>query len=407
MPAAKVHEAIAKKINVDYNMDDILLRLGSIAPDCWRNADTYSGIKSKHVAHFWNFKIKDGQANNYKEFYLKYYDKLDNPFYFGYLLHLITDQYWKSNIDPIYFENKKCKLKDGRIVDNIDHFGYYEELKMQKMLASKYNLGELPINKEDIPNFDVNIDEINLSGLFGDHGTIKFVNGSLDTSKADEEPLLYDFNTFEQHIDDTVNFIKKELINLGELKEDNDKRIKIAVDIDDTLLRTKELEDHYWKEFLANNPDVDPNQEYTWGNPILTKFWDEYREKMAFGKVNDHAPEALIKLIDSGCKVDLLSTRPLYKYAHLKQRLVDYFEELNINYNYLYIGLHSKIEFLQEHKYDILIDNEIKQIMDAQTIDVTPILYGHNPNYNGYQTDNWQEIPYLVQTIINNKSKKI
>ena len=106
MPAARIHEVVAKKINKDYNMDETLLRLGTIAPDCWRRVDASTGINSKEVSHFWDFKVKQGEANNYLEFYLKYYSKMNNPFYFGYLLHLMVDQYWKTMIDPLYVSNR-------------------------------------------------------------------------------------------------------------------------------------------------------------------------------------------------------------------------------------------------------------------------------------------------------------
>ena len=39
-----------------------------------------------------------------------------------------------------------------------------------------------------------------------------------------------------------------------------DTKYKIAVDIDDTLLSTKELEDYYWNIFLQENPDIDFNK---------------------------------------------------------------------------------------------------------------------------------------------------
>ena len=429
MPAARIHEVVAKKINNDYNMDEVLLRLGTIAPDCWRNVDESTGINSKEVSHFWDFKVKQGQANNYVEFYLKYYNKMNDPFYFGYLIHLITDQYWKSEIDPLYIENNKWKLKDGSEYDIVNdskyfdeeanewkqkedqsiqygkHFGYFEELKMQKQLLLKYNLSMLPTMQEDIPNFDVNIDELCLDGLFGEKGTANFVNGSLDNPIADYESIVYDFNKFEQHINDTVEFVKNELIRLKEIKESEDNKIRIAVDIDDTLLCTKELEDYYWSVFLNDNPDINPEQEYTWENKEIARFWSEYREKMAFGKAKDGAPDAMNTLINNGYRVDLLSARPLDKYAKLKRKMVEYFESLNINYNYLNIGFRSKKEFLKEHKYDILIDNEMKFIDEAESVGVIPILYGNNPDYNGYQTDNWKDIPSIIQSIINEKSK--
>ena len=432
MPAARIHEVIAKKINVDYNMDEILIRLGTIAPDCWRNVNSSTGINSKEVSHFWDFKIKQGEANNYVEFYLKYYNKMNNPFYFGYLLHLITDQYWKSTIDPMYVVDRKWRLKDESYYD-LDNdskyfdeeenrwkikedptknygrwFGYYETLKMQKKLATKYNLGVLPINREDISNFDVDIDELSLDGLFGEKGTVKFVNGSLDTGIGieDNESIVYDFDKFEQHINDTVDFIKKELVRLKQIKDIDDSKIKIAVDIDNTILCTEEAKNYYWDIFLKENTDINPIQERTGDNPIIVRFWDEYRDRIAFGKVKDKAPESISNLINEGYRIDLLSSRPLDKYAKLKKQLVDYLENIGIKYNFLNIGFHSKKEFLKEHKYDILIDNEMRHIIDAESVGVTPILYGNNPDYDGYQTDNWEEIPIIIQEIINKNDKR-
>ena len=64
MPSARVHEAIAKKINNDYKYNEKLLRIGTISPDCWRNVLENSGIKDKYLSHFWDFRIKNGQAND-------------------------------------------------------------------------------------------------------------------------------------------------------------------------------------------------------------------------------------------------------------------------------------------------------------------------------------------------------
>lgn len=404
MPSARIHEAIARKLNKEYKMDDILLRLGSVSPDCWRNVEPESGVKDKYLTHFWDFRIKEGQANNYTEFYLKYYNHLDNPFYFGYLIHLITDQYWKTNIDPkyVFIEDgvKKCRLIDKTIIEDKDWFSYHESLKLQKQICKEYDLGLLPTSQEEIPNFDCHIDELNLNGLFGSHGTTNYINTELMPSDNDEESILYDFNDIENYLDETISFIKEELKRLKQVKVENDKRIKIAVDIDDTLLCTKELEEYYWEIFLKDNKDIDPKRKYVWGDPELARFWAKYREKMAFGKAKKGSSEAINKLLSQGYRVDLLSARPLDKYASLKKRLVEHFESININYNYLNLGFYSKKEFLQEHKYDILIDNDMKYIEQANSIGVIPILYNNNSDYKGYKTDDWNEIPNLVEEII-------
>ena len=204
-------------------MDELLLRLGTVSPDCWRNVEPESGVKDKYLTHFWNFRVKEGQANDYTEFYLKYYEQLKNPFYFGYLLHLITDQYWKSVIDPKYFYIEdgvsKCKLKDGFLKEDKEWFSYYESLKIQKKLCKEYDLGLLPMERENIPNFECNIDELNLNGLFGPNGTINYINTKTMPSEEDEESILYDYDDIEGYLDETVMFIKRELNRLKQIKE--------------------------------------------------------------------------------------------------------------------------------------------------------------------------------------------
>ena len=410
MPSARIHEAIARKINKDYKMDDVLLRIGTVSPDSWRNVETNSGVKDKYLTHFWNFRIKNKQANNYEEFYLKYYRELKNLFYFGYLIHLITDQYWKTYIDSKYFVVEdgvsKIRLKDGTLREDKDWYSYYEDLKIQKLLCKIYDLDKLPTEVKSIPNFKCEIDELNLNGLFGSNGTLSYINNNLMPGENEEKSEVFDINDFVKYIDDTVEFIKKELIRLEQIKIEDDKRVKIAVDIDDTLLCTKELEEYYWNIFLMGNPDINPAEEYTWGNPTLARFWAEYREKIAFGKPKQDAPEKLNKLLSMGYRIDLLSARPLEKYASLKKKMVEHFENTNINYDYMNLGFYSKKEFLNKHDYDILIDNDMKYIEEAESVGVIPILYGsYNPNYTGYQTSNWSEIPTIIEGILIEKKQ--
>ena len=410
MPCARIHEAVALEINKDYKFNELLLRIGTIAPDSWRNVENESGVKDKYLSHFWNFRVKNGQANDYQEFYLKYFDYLNNPFYFGYLVHLMTDQYFKTYIDPKYrvVENgiKGFRLKNGTFHDDKNYWGYYDSLKMEKQIAKIYKLDKLPINLENYSNFECNIDELNLSGLFGNNGSINYLNTKVIPSEIYEESEIYDIDCVINDIKKTTDFIKKELVRLKEIKLEYDKKIKIAIDIDDTILCTKELEEYYWNEFINNNSDINPNKEYKWGDPELALFWKQYREKMAFGSVKPHVSDAFNTFLENNYQIDLLSARPIDKYAHLKKRMVEYFEENNINYNYINFGFYSKKEFLKEHKYDILIDNDLKYIKEAEFVSVVPILYGNDANYGGYQTDNWEDMPILVDKIIKKKINK-
>ena len=404
MPCARIHEAVVLELNKDYHFDSKLLRIGTIAPDSWRNID--NGVKNKYLSHFWDFRIKDGQANDYQEFYLKYNNYLNNPFYFGYLIHLMVDQYWKTNIDPKYrmisSGIKGYKLKNGEFHDDEKYWGYYDSLKMEKQIAKIYQLDKLSINQEEY-NFECHIDELDLNGLFGSNGSINYLNTKVMPGDIVEESEIYDIDCVINDIKTTTEFIKKELERLLEIKREYDKKIKIAVDIDDTILCTKELEEYYWNEFINSNPDIDPNKEYKWGDPELAKFWMLYREKMAFGSVKPYVSVAFNKFLNNNYQVDLLSARPVDKYANLKKQMVEYFSENGIIYNYINLGFYSKKEFLKEHNYDILIDNDMKYIEEAESVGVIPILYGNDPNYNGLQTDNWKDIPILVKKCVKSR----
>lgn len=408
MASARIHEAVAKEINKEYKMDETLLRIGVVSPDSWRNVDNGAGVKDKYLTHFWDFRIKRGEANDYEEFYLKYYKQLSNPFYFGYLIHLMTDQYWKTFVDPKYKVQENgvegFRLKDGSFHDNENWFGYFDDLKLQKMLARKYNLGYLPTEAKDIANFTCKIDELNLSGFFGPNGTLSYINNEISPTSNDEESQIYDLDDIIESIRETVLFIKQELDRLKSMKTSFDNRYKIAVDIDDTLLSTKELEEYYWKIFLQNNPNIDSHKEYKWGDPELAKFWGEYREQMAFGKVKDGATKSMDILLQKGYVVDLLSARPIEKYAFLKKKLVEYFEDNLLHYSYMHLGFYSKIEFLKEHNYNLLIDNDVRHIKEANAAGLDTILFGpFNADYSGCQTSSWDEIPSIIEKIVDDK----
>lgn len=216
MPSAKIHEVVAIKMNKKYGMDEVILRLGTIAPDSWRNTPINSKFHDRFLTHFYSANIDKMIKYDYEKFYKKYEAYLDNPFYFGYLLHLMVDCYWKTNIDPIYCSNCdgviKYRLKNGSYIEDKNYFEYYDNLKLQRCLASLFNLGRLPLYMDDIPSFSCEIDEIDLSGLFGNNGTINYVNNN--TIGNIEETSIYDVEKIIVHIDDTCSFISNELARL-------------------------------------------------------------------------------------------------------------------------------------------------------------------------------------------------
>ena len=80
---------------------------------------------------------------------------------------------------------------------------------------------------------------------------------------------------------------------------------------------------------------------------------------------------------------------------------------MKIHYNHINLGFYSKVKFLKEHNYDLLIDNDLRHIEEADSAGISTILFGpFNPNYSGYQTDNWNEVPSIIEKILEDRKRK-
>ncbi len=336
MASARIHEAIALEVNKDYNLDELLLRIGTVAPDSWRSASPE--VKDKYLSHFWNFRIKKGEAYDYKEFYLKYFHQLQNPVYFGYLIHLMADQYWKTYIDPLYKINQNGKigyrLKDGSFCIDHNRFRHNEGIKLQKQLASVYQLGALPHSLLDLPNFHFAIDELNLNGLWG---TLNYINTNLMPSETKENLQIYDLNDIIKKIHLASDFIKQELKSLEQYRMNLSETLKIAINID-----------------------------------FLNYFEDAH----------DFA-DCLDELLKKGYFVTFLTSKPIT----LKRSLMTFLEAKKLHYHYLcFSGIE---DYLNEYHFDVLIDNNLRNITNATKEEIKTM-------YLGSSTFHWQDVaPYL------------
>lgn len=336
MASARIHEAIALEVNKDYNLDELLLRIGTVAPDSWRNADPQ--VKDKYLSHFWNFRIKTGEAYDYKEFYLKYFHQLHNPVYFGYLIHLIADQYWKTYIDPLYKIRLNGKvgyrLKDGTFCEDQNRFRYKDGLKLQRQLAAVYQLGLLPHSLLDLTNFHFAIDELNLNGL---GGTLSYINTNLMPSETQENLQIYDLNDIIKKIHLASDFIKQELRNLALYRASLSKTLKIVINID---------------------------------------FLNYFEDAKEFANCLD-------KLLKKGYFVTFLTSKPIV----LKKSLMVLLEAKSLHYNFLCFK--NLEDYLSEYQFDVLIDNNLSNINLANLEGIKTINLGNS-------TFNWQDVnPYL------------
>lgn len=112
MPAWGIHLATTKKLLEKINIKDKNdFIFGNILPDILNGylIKDVSNIVTHKDSHYDIYKGE--KFSNYKRFYEKYNDKLNNKVVFGYLIHLMTDNLWNKK-----FYNKKAIYKDDKII---------------------------------------------------------------------------------------------------------------------------------------------------------------------------------------------------------------------------------------------------------------------------------------------------
>ncbi len=155
MPSWPIHIAVANKVNEKLNLNDDFI-LGTVLPDV---LDGYiiksSNITDKNLSHF---RINHKISLDY--FLEKYHDKLNNPIVLGFLVHLITDQFYNNYTFQKHFlntdEGMKIILNDGKIVNRsleTLEMKQYEYWKYGKKLALENKLGhKITFNDETFIN---------------------------------------------------------------------------------------------------------------------------------------------------------------------------------------------------------------------------------------------------------------
>lgn len=178
--------------------------------------------------------------------------------------------------------------------------------------------------------------------------------------------------------------------------------MRIAIDIDDTITQTKELQRTFWKEYVRLNPNPNytsriPENINRFGDPYIDTFWDTYRNKMFFPKVKKNVDHVLNVLTNLGDTIYIVTSRPEEKYEDLVKRLAHSFEINNINYNYICPGVKNKGLYMYEHNIDLLIDDDIINVESAREYGRDAILFNDSyPSYDGYHATDWFKVYDLI-----------
>lgn len=115
MPSHKIHIKIAQDVNKKLKIDKNLLMIGSILPDLYED-------KSNHSFSHFKTNPRNHQFYNKKVFLNKY--NINNPVMLGYLVHILTDEFYNSYVKNNYFVIENGKLAG---IKKIDGEIYYDE----------------------------------------------------------------------------------------------------------------------------------------------------------------------------------------------------------------------------------------------------------------------------------------
>ena len=182
--------------------------------------------------------------------------------------------------------------------------------------------------------------------------------------------------------------------------------MKIAIDIDDTLTNTKDNQKKLWKEYITNNPNPNYTEELPYNinefdaEEYIGIFWNTYREQLSFESTYKEDTSTIIdKLKKDGHQLSIVTSRPDDRYTNLLERITKALKENNINIDDIHTNARDKGTYCKEHNFDLLIDDNIKQIESAKNQGLQAILFNENKSYQGLQTTTWKELYNIIKKL--------
>lgn len=182
--------------------------------------------------------------------------------------------------------------------------------------------------------------------------------------------------------------------------------MKIAIDIDDTLTNTKDNQIKLWKEYIKNNPNPNYTEELPYNinefdaGEYIGIFWNTYREQLSFNSTYKVDASSIIdKLKSDGHELCIVTSRPDNRYKNLKERISTALKDNNIHIDTIHTNARDKGSYCKEHNFNLLIDDNIKQIESAKSHGLQAILFNQNESYNGLQTTTWKELYNIIKEL--------
>ncbi len=163
MPSHKTHLAIAIEVNKYLKFDNDLVMLGSVLPDLTIN-------HTHRLSHCRNDENGIKGLANPKMFLKDYMEYINNPIFVGYLIHLLTDEFFNKYVYEKYYLydssnntiglkiNKVSKYMDKDTIKKMKHYDFklYDKYILYRKKVSIFKNKECykEVINLDIAKFD-------------------------------------------------------------------------------------------------------------------------------------------------------------------------------------------------------------------------------------------------------------
>ena len=204
MPSHKIHICIGNEINKYYNYDSNLLLIGCILPD----------LGEEHfVSHF----KKNHKEYNIEKFIGHYYDK-NNPVLVGYLIHILTDDFYNKHVREKYYIHDD--ILKGIKTSIYEFYGTPNEVTYKKQCGfNKYDY--YLINNNKVPRLtyiDLNKLPKIVECNYDENYIIEYIDTHNKMIEKNDYEFNYDIFTFKE-LDilykECIDYIKKYLDKLN------------------------------------------------------------------------------------------------------------------------------------------------------------------------------------------------
>lgn len=216
MPNALIHRCVNKRVQEEIKKfkdekDLYLYDVASVAPDSWRNTERFknSDLPKKEKRKHSHFSNNNEFVENYDVFKNKYINNINNPFIFGYMIHLMTDNLWR--LEMFYKNNFDINDINNELL-NIEHLDEKSELTHDvdihlKEIATRYNIKDLKELTEEEINEIPKIDEMTYEGI---NTTIRYINKQMKEENSNK-PIRYTLEDVINGIETCTKKIVEEL----------------------------------------------------------------------------------------------------------------------------------------------------------------------------------------------------